>query len=281
MNKLLFGTAGIPISVKGDGDTTAGINRARELDLDAMELEFVYSVNINKKLAPIVKKAAKENNIALTCHGQYYINLNSQDKAKEMASVERILKAARIASLCGAWSLCFHAAFYHNKPKLLVYDTVREHMKKIILQLKDEGYKIWVRPELTGKGTQFGDLDELLRLSNDVDGVMPCIDFSHMHARFNGKYNSHGEFSAVLEKIESMLGKEGIKNMHIHVSGIAYGPKGEKHHLNLKECDFNYKELMRALKDFGACGVVISESPSIEGDALLMKKEYLQLSSRR
>ena len=55
-----------------------------------------------------------------------------------------------------------------------------------------------------------------------------------------------------------------------------YGEKGEKHHLNLKESDLKYKELLKALKDFKVNGVAISESPNIEEDALLMKKEYVK-----
>ena len=73
---------------------------------------------------------------------------------------------------------------------------------------------------------------------------------------------------------EDKLGKEGLKNMHIHFAGIDYSEKGEKKHFNLQESDFNYKELIKALKDFNICGVAISESPNIEEDALLMKSLY-------
>ncbi|MBI2579076.1 MAG: TIM barrel protein [Candidatus Aenigmarchaeota archaeon] len=274
--KLFFGTAGRPVST--EGDTIAGIKQVRKLNLDAMELEFVHSVNISKEKAPAVRETAKKSNVLLTCHGQYYINLASPDKKKEKESVERILKAARIASLCGAWSLCFHAAFYQGKPKEEVYNTVRKHLQGIVKTLRNEGHDLWLRPETTGRVTQFGELDELLRLSSDVEQVLPCVDFSHLHARSNGAFNSYEEFSGVLAKIEKELGKAGIKNMHIHVSGIAYGEKGEKHHLNLKESDLRWKEIMRALKDFGAHGVVISESPNIEDDALLMKEGYNKLN---
>jgi len=107
-----------------------------------------------------------------------------------------------------------------------------------------------------------------------VEQVLPCVDFSHLHARSNGKVNNLKEFSNILGLIEKKLGKEALNNMHIHVAGIAYGAKGEKHHLNLKESDFKYKELLKALKEFKCKGVLISESPNIEDDSLLMKKFY-------
>jgi len=37
---------------------------------------------------------------------------------------------------------------------------------------------------------------------------------------------------------------------------------------------------MKALADFNVKGVLISESPNIEGDALLMQKEYKEHSRR-
>ncbi|PWV36723.1 MAG: hypothetical protein DJ555_05865, partial [Desulfurococcaceae archaeon] len=73
------------------------------------------------------------------------------------------------------------------------------------------------------------------------------------------------------------LGRIALDSMHIHISGIEYGSRGEIKHLNLEESDLNYKDILRALKDFKAKGVVISESPNIEGDAILMKNTYESL----
>ncbi len=276
MEKLLFGTAGIPISAKGSA-TAEGIAYVRKLGLDAMELEFVRSVNISKEKAPEVKKAAEKNDIVLTCHAPYFINLNSLEKAKLKASIDRILSSARIANLCGAWSVCFHPGFYQKSTKEEAYKRIKEAIKEISNKIKEEDNKIWVRPETTGKETQFGNIDEILELSNEFNNVMPCIDFAHLHARTNGKYNTYKEFCSILEKIEKKLGKKGLENMHIHITGIAYNEKGERHHLDLKESDFRYEDLVKALKDFKVKGVVISESPNIEVDALLCKKVYEEI----
>ena len=273
MKSLLFGTAGIPINSKGS-TTAEGIAAVKKLGLGAMELEFVRSVNITKEKAPEVKKSAEENNVVLTCHAPYYINLNSLEKAKLKASIYRILNSARVANLCGAWSVCFHPGFYQKSTKEEAYNRVKNSLKEIINTLKKENNNIWIRPETTGKETQFGNLDEILDLSAEFNNMMPCIDFAHFHARTNGKYNSYKEFSEILEKIEKKLGKKGLENMHNHITGIAYGEKGEKHHLTLKESDLKYEELIKALKDFNVKGVAISESPNIEEDALMCQKIY-------
>lgn len=275
MKGLLFATAGIPLSTK-PYNTINGIKRVRELGLDAMELEFVRNVNVSKELAPQIKKTAQENNLALTCHGSYFINLNSLEKEKRQASKKRVLDAARRAWECGAFSLTFHAAFYQKIEPAKVYDTVKNALKEIVEELKKEKNSIWIRPETTGKAAQFGSLKEIVSLSQELEQVMPCIDFSHLHARYNGKMNSYDEFCSTLGLVERELGKRALKEMHCHVSGIEYSEKGERHHLNLKESDFNYKELLKAFREFKCAGVVVSESPSIEGDALLLKKEYLE-----
>jgi len=274
LRTLRFGPAGIPLSTK-KRSIIEGIKRVRELGLDAMELEFVRGVTVSEDKAPEVKKISEQYGVLLTCHAQYYINLNSPEEAKVRASVERLLKAARVAAASGAWSLCFHAAYYMKREPAPVYERVKKYLKRVVDTLMDEGYEIWIRPETTGKLSQFGTLDEVLRLSQELEYVLPAIDFAHIHARTGGGVNSYEEFSEVLARVEEALGREGLDNMHIHVSGIEYGDRGERRHINLDESDFDYRGLVRALVDFKVRGVLISESPNLEGDALLVKRIYL------
>ena len=111
-------------------------------------------------------------------------------------------------------------------------------------------------------------------MSSEIEQVLPCIDFAHLHARSNGKYNTLNEFREIFEKTEKNLGKKALENMHIHMSGIRYSEKGERNHLELKDSDMNYKDLIKIFKEFKIKGVVVSESPNIEKDALLMKRIY-------
>ena len=242
---LLFGTAGTPISCK-ERSSLAGVSQVRKLGLDAMELEFVRGVRMSPALAEEVGKAAHEKQITLTAHGPYYINLNSLEKEKQVASTLRILQTARIADKAGAFSITFHPAFYMKQNPEKVYQKVKKEMEIIINTLKQENIKLWVRPETTGKATQFGSYQELIRLSQELDQVLPCVDLAHLHAR-TGEINTYDEFHKVLSDLESGLGKTIINSMHIHMSGIHYTEKGERHHLVLKESDYNYVDLMKAL----------------------------------
>jgi deoxyribonuclease IV len=272
---LLFGTGGIPRSTKGQS-SISGIERIRELGLDCMELEFVQGVRMGEKGAQNVLETSQKENVALSVHAPYYINLNSYDEEKLKASLDRIYQAARIGSLCGAESIVFHPAFYQKSSKEETYKKVSDALEKLTGQLRGEGIKTVLRPETMGKPSQFGTLDEVLSLSGEIEGVMPCLDFCHLHAR-EGRENSYPEFTGILSRVEAALGKEGLSNMHMHVSGVEYGKNGEKKHLTLKDSDFNYSELMQVLKEFKAHGRIILESPVLEQDALMLKQIYTEI----
>ncbi len=168
------------------------------------------------------------------------------------------------------------AAFYLGRPPEETYDAVKLRLAEVLAQLKRERNDIRLRPEATGKPGQFGTIEEILRLCNELEGLSPCIDFAHLHAR-EGKVNYYAEFSSVLEQMEKHLGNAALKDMHMHISGIRYSSKGELSHLNLKESDLNYPELLRAFKDFDVGGLAVCESPSLEEDALLLQETYSRL----
>ncbi len=276
LDGLLFGTGGVPVSAESRS-TEAGIERIAELGLGCMEVEFVQGVKMSPEVAVSAGKLAAEKHVVLTAHAPYYINLNSAERQKVHMSKERILQTARIAGLLGARSITFHAAFYLADSPVDTYTAVKTQLLKVMNTLRDEDNTVVIRPEVAGKRSQFGTIEELLQLSADMDGVAPCIDFSHWHAR-TGQANSYPEFVEVLDLIEARLDRQALDDMHIHVSGIAYGLKGEIKHLMLQDSDFRYEELLRALKDRQAKGVVICESnPYIEQDALLLQQTYREL----
>jgi deoxyribonuclease-4 len=274
--ELLFGTGGVPVSAKARS-TEAGIQRIAELGLGCMEVEFVRGVKMSPRVAISVGELATRQKVVLTAHGPYFINLNAIEPQKTHMSKERILQTANVASLFGARSITFHAAFYLRSTPAETYIVVKKHLQEVVRTLRKEGNAVTISPEVTGKPSQFGTLKEILQLSGEIDGVAPCIDFSHWHAR-TGKANSYQEFLDILEQVERKLGRRGLDNMHIHLSGIAYGKKGEIKHLMLQDSDLKYADLLKALRDRKAKGVVICESvPYLERDALLLQRTYREL----
>ena len=276
MENLKFVTAGQPIC-NGSAGYENAFKILEELKLDGLELEFVHGVRMTAQNRELVKKVSKEKDMVLTAHGPYYINLNSKEQEKIEASITRVLDTARIGKELGAYSVTYHAAFYMGMKQEDVYKKVETSMETICKTLDEEGNDIWVRPETTGKPTQWGNLEEIVKLSKDFKQVLPCVDFSHLHARTNGKYNTYDEFCAIFEYIGKELGDYALNNFHAHIAGIDYGEKGEKKHLMLEESDMNYKDLIKAFKKFDVKGVIVCESPVMERDAVLLKEYYQSL----
>ncbi|MGB9589791.1 MAG: TIM barrel protein [candidate division WOR-3 bacterium] len=271
--KLLFGTAGVPARTKGQG-TDEGVREVARLGLGCMELEFVRGVHMNTALATRVKAIADELGIRLSVHAPYWINLNAKEKPKLARSEAYILDSARVGFAAGARDIVFHPAFYTGDEAALVHERVKESLVRIRETLAHEGIDVILRPETTGKPTQYGSLEELVRLSSELPGVLPCVDFAHLHARSGGAMNTTEEFHAAVDIIEKSLGSSALNNMHIHISGIVYTAKGEREHIPLEESDMNWRGVLSVLRERGVSGTVISESPILEDDALLMKQFY-------
>ena len=275
MNELIFATAGIPIRTEPRTYKHA-FEVLTSLGLKGLEIEFVRGVNISKSNEQEILDYAKDKGIVLTAHAPFYINLNSQEKEKIVASIDRIIETTDMAEKLGLYSIVFHAAYYMGKDKEETYKIVKNGFEKILERVKSNN-KVFIRPETTGKATQWGDIDEVIRLSKEFEQVLPCVDFSHLYARTIGQNNTYDEFAAIFEKIGNELGEFALKNFHAHIAGIEFTQKGEKKHLILEESEFNYKDLLKAFKDFDVKGIVVCESPNIEDDAYLLSEYYYSL----
>lgn len=279
-DKLRFGTVGAPTTTPGSG-TIAAIEHTKALGLQHLEIAWTHSVSVTDKTCEDIYAAAKTYGISLSIHAPYFINLNSQTPEKMIASDERLLKAARKGFLAGARDIVFHPASYHAQNPVDVYPRVRDQLGMLVEKLHSEGVTATIRPETMGKSAMFGTLEECVQLSKDVPGVLPCIDWAHLHARRgDGSFNSYDEFAAALTHVRDVLGEESLKRVHFHLSGIEYTSKGEKMHIPLNEADLRYRDLLQAFVDFGVEGTAGVEAPDPfhVADALVFQATYRRLS---
>jgi deoxyribonuclease-4 len=274
---IRFGTVGSPQTTPQSG-TPAAIEHTRLLGLDHLEIAWVQSVRVSDETCATIKAAAEQHGITLSIHAPYYINLNSQTADLMQKSDERLLAAARKGYLAGARDIIFHPGSYHDQSPDQVYERARQKLLEIRGILDEEGVDVVLRPETMGKKAMFGTLEETVQLSRDIPGVLPCIDFAHLHAR-TGALNSYEEFSAMLATVEEYLGHAGLEHLHAHMSGIEFGPRGEKNHLPLNEADLRYRDLLQALVDHDVRGTVAVEAPEPfhVADALTIQATYRRL----
>jgi deoxyribonuclease-4 len=276
---FLFGTVGTPLSTpKNPGGTVGGIRRTAELGLGALELAWVQSVRVSEAKCAEIKATAQAHGVALSVHAPYFINLNASDD-EWPRSRKRLMDAAHYGHLAGATDIIFHPGSYFGRDPKEVLRVALPRLRGCVQELREAGNPVTLRPETMGKSAMLGSLEDTLVMAAEIEGVAPCLDFAHLHARpGDGSANSYAEWTAMLKLVKKRLGAKALKRIHIHLSGIEYGPKGEKNHLPLAEADLKYKDLFKALRDAGGSGRILCESPIMEEDALTMQKQWSAIS---
>ncbi len=274
---MRFGTGGIPHSCE-NCSVIQGVEHIHNLGLNAMEIEFVYGIY---NLPDSLNSIAEKYDVGLSIHGSYFVNLAAKDNKKFYGSISTVVKTLEVAHNHSIPDVVFHPAFYLKRNPGDVYDLVKKALVKIQEELESRSINdVTLRLELMGKPTQFGTPGELISLSQEFDFVLPCIDFAHFVARYNGMRNTEDGFKELLADLEQGLGNRLLKNMHIHLSNIEYSEKGEKKHLNLTNDEREgvlWQTVLRLLKEFGADGKIISETPSLEVDAIKMRDYWNSL----
>jgi len=278
---FIFGTVGAPLSTPPrPGGTVGGIARTAELDLGALELAWVQSVRVTEGKCAEIKATAVAQGVVLSVHAPYFINLNAT--AEEWPkSRKRLMDAAHYGHLAGATDIVFHPGSYFGATPDEVLKVAIPRLRGCVTELRSQGNPVTLRPETMGKRALLGALEDTLEMASEVEGVLPCLDFAHLHARTgDGSANSYAEWLAMLKLVKKRLGARALKRLHIHLSGIAYGEKGEKNHLPLAEADLKYKQLFKALHDQGCAGRILCESPLMEDDALVMQKAWRRIKPK-
>jgi len=275
---FLFGTVGAPISTpKKPGGSVGAILHTASLGLTAMELGWVQSVRVSEETCKAIRETAIESDIKLSVHAPYYINLNANED-EWGKSRQRLMDAAYYGYLAGATDIIFHPGSYFGQPVVEVLETALPRLLDCTKELEARSIQVTLRPETMGKSAMLGSLEDTLLMSQIDGNVLPCLDFAHLHARRgDGSMNSYDEWCQTLEMYANSLGLDALKTLHIHLSGIEYGPKGEKEHLPIQQSDMDIVALYQALLKFDCGGRILCESPIMEDDAIFLRDLWLKM----
>lgn len=258
-----------PSGIGGVKQAVDNLNIYKKYGLNAAEAEFTYGVYIkNNKDAKRIGKEAKKLDIRLSIHAPYYINLVSEDKKIIEASKKRILDCCERGHFFGTKAnkthIIFHAAYYGKHSQEECYKIVKRAILEMQKVIKKKKWHVTLAPETTGKASQFGSLDELLKLAKET-GCSFCVDFAHMEAR-----EQKIDYKQVFEKLKN------FKHVQSHFSGIEYTSKGERRHLITP--DFKLRELLLHVKRYNLSITIINESPMPLDDSLKGMRIWKQIS---
>ena len=264
---IYVGPAGIPIDAKGKG-TPEGIRKSRELGLNAMEVEFVRGVKMSPKLAEESGQAAKENNIRISVHAPYFINLLSSKPVLIKASIQRIIDSLDRGARMGADAIAVHAAYLGDYTSEKATEEMEERTNQILAQMEKKGIdNIKLGYETMAKRGQWGSLEEIIEVHKEhKKKVIPYLDWGHLYCRGNGRI----DYEAILDTMKKL--KLGHINSHFTCVKFSKAQNAyvDVHEpLDTKNPDFS--PLAKILAKSKIDITLICETPNIDQDALKMK----------
>ena len=286
--KVRFGPAGRPVGYRGKTEHVC--DYIRDIGLDAFEYQATYGVRISKQSALKLRDNAAKNDVLMSIHAPYYINLCSSKDETVKKSIMRLVQSARASQWLNAYRIVFHTGFYTKYSPEEAMEKCKKAIEELLEKCESEGIKNYTfAPETTGKKSQFGSLEEIIDICQSFDNFTPTVDFAHMHARSGGNIKSKEDYKAIFDKIETELGLSntkcstpgkrsvrGLSTLHSHFTKIEYNDTGERKHHILK--DENYgpplTPLLELILENGYNVTMICETPLLDIDALEMKKEF-------
>ena len=277
-----FGPAGVPPMFRLMGAKTPDVpSLLREEGLDAFEYQAVqWGQKPQMKQADAEKlgEEARKNDVRLSLHGSYFVNLSGKKDVVE-ASKRRLIACATAADWMGAYVMVFHTGFYGRFEKDFAFKTCLDALKEVSAEMRSLGLRVKLGPETMGRKFQVGTLDEILTICQEVEGTQLVIDWGHLHALHQGTLKKTEDFRAIAEKVEQKLGTEALKSMHCHFSKIEFTAQGEKRHHTLDEERYgpDFRMLAEVIADFQMHPTMICESPILDVDARKMQETLKQV----
>jgi deoxyribonuclease-4 len=299
---LRIAVAGCPLSTPSPGGSLAGVRHCATLGIQAMEVEFVQGVRMKDELAQEVGSEAQKLDISLSVHAPYFINLCSDEEDKMKNTHRHISSSAQAAHFLHASPVVFHPGFYQGRTKEECAKRAKKELALILEKMDALGFSdVVLGPELTGKKSAYGDLDEIIELARHfgIKRMQPVVDFGHYHARM-GRIKAKEDYESILDRIEAVLGSAYLSSFHCHYSEIQYTDAGEGKHLPIGSLGLEAKKtasakagsgafapatkpgcgaggppfepLLQALHERKYEGTIVCESPAMEKDVLTMSK---------
>ena len=269
---LFFGPAGLPSRCASAPEAVEYLAR---IGLNALEIEFVHGVRMGLEEASRVRAIAESKGVSLSAHAPYYINLAAAKEDVRKRSRARILSTMRVAHALGARVIVVHAGYYSGRGGAGATRIIAEELAVCREAADAEGWgDVLIGLETMGRRGSWGALEEMRAVASRVRGVLPVVDFAHIHARCGGCLRSEEAFRRVLEDFEGF----NPPFLHSHFTGVEWGPSGERRHLEVREGEPDFGLLAPVLRSRQYDVTVISESPLLELDALLMRDMTLEKS---
>ncbi len=233
---------------------------------DLLTVLHVPSVGINYMELRAMGKLARILDVRVAVHSQYYIDLIC-DEEITYRSLDNIMWSGVVAREIGAELVITHLGPYGDIKKKEAMRRVKKNLQAIVQRFRENGITAIIGVETSGKQELVGTVNEVIAIARDVNGVVPLLNYSHIHSREDGSLKTPEDFKKLFQKIRKYTGTE----IYGHFSGVEYDKGNETRATPIKKGDLKFEPLAEAMLESEEDFVLICDSPLLEHDAMYMK----------
>lgn len=210
---------------------------------------------------------AREMDIELSLHTPYYMDLGDADGLAQK-SVQSVIWGGMLAEAMGAPIVVTHLGMFGELDPKEAMNRIAKNLRTIRDAYKKAKIHSRLGIEASGRTEVVGSLDEILSLVKNAKGILPVLNFAHVHARGFGLFKRPEDFDEVLNKVEKA--SDG-GHIHAHFSGVEHAEGNELRYTPIKKGDLRFEPLAECLLDEDYDLTIVSSSPLLEHDAMYMK----------
>ena len=282
---IKFGPSGAPTRFYDEGHKTTEEMPlwVKQNGLDCFEYSFGRGVNLGEAKAKSIAEAFKKENIEISVHAPYFINLATPEKDKAENSFNYILSSAVVGRTMGANRVVFHPAAQGKESRETAVNRTIARLIELKSIIEERGFTdMKFGPETMGKIAQIGTIEEITHFCTLADFYYPTVDFGHVNAREQGSLKTKEDYIVRLKYMMNLLGYEKVNDMHVHFSKVEYTAKGEKRHLTFEDTIFgpDYKPFIEAIVELNLHPYIVSESAGTQADDAKTMKDYYEFLVR-
>ena len=277
---IRFGPSGNSQIFYDDGNKTSleAPKWCAEHGLKAYEYSFGRMFNMSHESAKKLGVEAKNNDVLVSVHAPYYINLANPSDEAFQKSIGYILTSLSYLKDFEGKKCVFHPGSCGKETREEAFARALSRVDKLLESVYLAGYgESYICPETMGKSQQLGSVKEIVELCKFDKCLIPTLDFGHINAVTGGTLKTADDYRKILDYVYETLGEYKAKNLHIHFSKIEYTSKGEVKHLTLDDTVYGpeFEPLAEVIKEMGLTPTIISESKEkMMEDAMKLKNIY-------
>ena len=218
---------------------------------------------------------ARRLDVSLSLHTPYYMDLGSNNELTD-SCMDSIRYSAVVAEALGANIVTTNLGLY--KPSMDM-DEADENIFNNVAAIMDwwsaNGLKPKLGVEITGKDNIFGSLEQVLDVCDNIEGVVPVINWPNYYSRSKpGSWGADEIQSWEIEDFQYAIEQASAYNdgkIHTLFSGLEHRNWSDVRLSPIKKGNLKFETLAECLIDMKPDITIISSSPLLEHDAMYMR----------